>query len=62
MKVPEAGGQFVFPWAGITVTPEHGDILFWQFRTPTGGVHRKLYHWLECPIMTGEMWCKNKYN
>lgn len=59
MKVPEIGGHFVFPWAGVTVTPEEGDVLFWQFRYPYGKVHKKVYHWLECPVMLGELWCKS---
>ena len=56
----EAGGNTVFPQAGISVKPEKGSALYWFNIGPQNNYDSRLMH-LGCPVLFGNKWIANKW-
>ena len=56
----EAGGNTVFPQAGISVKPEKGSALYWFNIGPQNNYDSRTMH-LGCPVLFGNKWIANKW-
>ncbi|KAK2153884.1 hypothetical protein LSH36_282g03051 [Paralvinella palmiformis] len=56
LQIPDYGGELVFPDLKLRIKPVEGAAVFWQFRTRTTSVHRKLVRRIYCPVLTGSQW------
>jgi prolyl 4-hydroxylase len=60
LNTPLAGGETVFPWAGISVTPKKGDAVFFYNILPNGEIDPLTLHG-GAPVLEGEKWIATKW-